>query len=106
MERVRVGVISVRVKKGAMDLNSDRNTRGEETVRRQGEGRRGWWEYERTPWSWMQTDRQGNQRQAVTFPVVGGSKALFKGPGQCWVLLRYQPRSQATHHHCNTTLHL
>lgn len=28
-------------------------------------------------WPWMQTDRQGNQRQAVTFSAAGGSKALF-----------------------------
>lgn len=33
----------------------------------------------RCSWPWMQTDRQGNQRQAVTFSAAGGSKALFKG---------------------------
>lgn len=40
------------------------------------EGKKGWWE---DSWPWMQTDRQGNQRQAVTFSAAGGSKALFKG---------------------------
>lgn len=38
--------------------------------------RKGWQE---GSWPWMQTDRQGNQRQAVTFSAAGGSKALFKG---------------------------
>lgn len=40
----------------------------------QGEGRKG-----KGSWPWMQTDRQGNQRQPVTFSAAGGSKALFKG---------------------------
>lgn len=41
-----------------------------------GEGSSAWQE---GSWPWMQTDRQGNQRQAVTFSAAGGSKALFKG---------------------------
>lgn len=51
-------------------------------VRRQRKGgRRGWQE---DSWPWMQTDRQGNQRQAVTFSAAGGSKALFKGLVNAW----------------------
>lgn len=49
---------------------------GEETR----EGRKGWREDGRAPGrGCRQTDRQGNQRQAVTFSAAGGSKALFKG---------------------------
>lgn len=66
-----------------LDLNVDvkaRTGRGEQ-VR---EGRKG---RQEGSWPWMQTDRQGNQRQAVTFSAAGGSKALFKGlvnAGCCW----------------------
>lgn len=66
-----------------LDLNADMyaRVRGQEEAR---EERKGWKE---GSWPWMQTDRQGNQRQAVTFSAAGGSKALFKGlvnAGCCW----------------------
>jgi len=58
-----------------LGLNADINVRvrGQEDAKAV---RNGWQE---DSWLWMQTDRQGNQRQAVTFSVAGGSKALFKG---------------------------
>lgn len=60
--------------------NKSRQSLGEEApgcgYRRAGTGGGGG---RRCSWPWMQTDRQGNQRQAVTFSAAGGSKALFKG---------------------------
>lgn len=69
--KVREGVKGLR-KGRHLNLNADMRAR----VREQEEVRKGWQE---GSWPWMQTDRQGNQRQAVTFSAAGGSKALFKG---------------------------
>ena len=74
----------------------------------------------RCSWPWMQTDRQGNQRQAVTFSAAGGSKALFKGlvnAGCCWgislaarrlittVIQLSNPNPPHTHTHTDTHTH-
>lgn len=72
--KIREGLKGLR-KGRHLDLNADMHARvrEQEEVRRR---RKGWQE---GSWPWMQTDRQGNQRQAVTFSAAGGSKALFKG---------------------------
>jgi len=58
-----------------LDLNANiyAGVREQKEVRRRGKGerekgRKGWHE---GSWPWMQTDRQGNQRQAVTFSAAG-----------------------------------